>query len=342
MSDNFQLGLLPERKIDWRTLVASYGLIALVLLFMLFTRLLWPDRIQFSRGFTVTEIIPMPDLRPQPPPPPPPVVPRRVLAKLPRVEIETPKLVLPTIVRVQPKPIVREIEPPKLEARMIRPAVVRVSAARPARLLYTGSFGSSAPATLNASAEKVQTGGFGDPNGLKGQGKSGAHLISASLGLFDLPQGAGKGNGTGGAKGLQGTIASAGFGNGIAQPGHGDGRARGSVAQTAFGAPDLKASAQKVHTDDGPATSPIEITFKPKPLYTDEARKLQLQGEVLLEVVFGANGQLHVNRVVRGLGHGLDEAAVVATSSMRFKPALRNGSAVDSTAVVHVVFELAM
>jgi TonB family protein len=207
--------------------------------------------------------------------------------------------------------------------------------------LYTGSFGSSAAATVNAPIEKVQTGGFGDPNGLKGQGKSQAHLVSATLGSFDMPQGAGKGNGTGGAKGLQATVASAGFGNGIAQPGQGDGRARGVVSQTAFNAPDLKAAA-KLHVADGPATTPIEITYKPKPAYTEEARKLQLQGEVLLEVVFGANGQLHVNRVVRGLGHGLDEAAVVATSSMRFKPALRNGSAVDSTAVVHVVFELAM
>jgi TonB family protein len=57
--------------------------------------------------------------------------------------------------------------------------------------------------------------------------------------------------------------------------------------------------------------------------------------------MFGANGQLQVNKVVRGLGHGLDEAAVAAANKMKFKPALRNGSAVDSTAVVHVVFQLA-
>ena len=54
--------------------------------------------------------------------------------------------------------------------------------------------------------------------------------------------------------------------------------------------------------------------------------------------MFGANGQLHVNRVVRGLGHGLDEAAIAAANKMRFKPALRNGQPVDSTAIVHVVF----
>jgi len=48
-----------------------------------------------------------------------------------------------------------------------------------------------------------------------------------------------------------------------------------------------------------------------------------------------------VNRVVRGLGHGLDEAAVSAANKIRFKPAQRNGSAVTSTAIVHVVFQLA-
>jgi len=58
-------------------------------------------------------------------------------------------------------------------------------------------------------------------------------------------------------------------------------------------------------------------------------------------VVFGANGSLHVNRVVRGLGHGLDEAATAAANKMRFKPALRMGEPVDSTAIVHVTFQMA-
>jgi TonB family protein len=85
----------------------------------------------------------------------------------------------------------------------------------------------------------------------------------------------------------------------------------------------------------------VEITFKPQPVYTDEARSLKLEGEVLLEVLFTANGTLHVNRVVRGLGHGLDEAAIAAANKMRFKPALRMGQPVDSTAVVHVLFQIA-
>jgi TonB family protein len=339
MSDNFQLGLLPERKIGWRTLASSYGLVGFVLLFVIFARMLWPDEMPIFQRFTAMEIIPTPNLQPEPVKPV--VLPPRITAKLlPAVEIETPKIVLPKIAQI-PKPQPKEIEPPKLEARVSKPVLLAVSAARPAKLLYLGSFGSSAVATVNAPVEKVQTGGFGDPNGLKGESKN-AHLASATLGAFDLPQGAGHGNGVGGVNGIQRTIASAGFGSGIAQPGRGDGRGPGVVAQTAFAAPEVAPNVVKRAAAEGAATSPIEITYKPKPVYTDEARKLQLQGEVLLEVTFGSNGQLRVNRVVRGLGHGLDEAAVAATNNMRFRPAQRSGTPVDLTAVVHVFFELAM
>jgi TonB family protein len=85
----------------------------------------------------------------------------------------------------------------------------------------------------------------------------------------------------------------------------------------------------------------VEIISKPNPVYTEEARALRLQGEVLLEVSFGANGVLHVNRVVRGLGHGLDEAAIAAANKMKFKSAQHLNQPIDSTAIVHVVFQLA-
>ena len=212
-----------------------------------------------------------------------------------------------------------------------------------ARIVRTGEFGSSAIPTVNAPIEKVQTGGFGDVNGVKGEGKPNARMTIASAGSFDLPQGAGQGNGSGGAKGIKGTVASAGFGNGIAQPGQGDGRSNGRGVQTGGFATQMVAQGpgSSRQIDNGPATTPVEITYKPNPVYTQEARQLKLEGEVLLEVVFGANGQLRVNRVVRGLGHGLDESALAAANMMRFKPALRNGVPVDSTAVVHVVFRLA-
>jgi TonB family protein len=248
--------------------------------------------------------------------------------------------------RELPKPRAEEarIEPPKIQPANFEAPRIAVSGAAPMpRVVLTNTFGSSATPTVNAPVQKVQTGGFGDPNGLPGEGKQGAKLTAAKLGSFDLPEGPGTGNGTGGAKGIKGTIASTGFGNGVAQPGNGDGRRSGQGVQ-ASGFADQQVTTNAGHRslqDNGPATQPVEIVFKPKPAYTEEARKLNLEGEVLLEVMFGANGELRVNRVVRGLGHGLDEAAVTATNKIRFKPAQRNGAAIDSTAIVHVMFQLA-
>jgi TonB family protein len=80
---------------------------------------------------------------------------------------------------------------------------------------------------------------------------------------------------------------------------------------------------------------PVEIVFKPSPAYTEEARQAHVQGEVLLSVVFKASGEIHVVRVVSGLGHGLDESAVRAAQQIRFKPAERAGQPVDFPATLH-------
>jgi TonB family protein len=340
----FQLGILPERKIDRRALVASYGFVAFMILILMNLGLLMTERLELKE-YHVTQLIPLPAMRPEPAP----VRMKRLKAKLlPRAPVfETPKLAIPRQVRhtinlepvEAPKVVINQFAAPNLK--------MAVGGARPQpQLVHTGDFsGSSATPTLNAAVQKVQTGGFGDPNGLKGTGKQGAKLYAATAGGFDMPVGPGQGNGSGGAKGAKGTVASADFGNGIATGGRGDGRSggRGTGVQTGgFGSEQVAHSGPRLpQADQGPPTNPVEITFKPNPVYTDEARSLKLQGEVLLEVMFGANGQLHVNRVVRGLGHGLDEAAVAAANKMRFKPALRNGQVVDSTAVVHVVFQMA-
>src|SRR6201987_1724602 len=236
---------------------------------------------------------------------------------LPATPVASPHLVVPREVRIahaRPEP---EPEAPKVVVNNFQPPQLKeVSGGARPQLIHTGEFstGSSATPTLNAPVQKVQTGGFGDPNGLKGEGKPGAHLVAAATGSFDMPPGDGVGNGTGGMKGLKGTVASAGFGNGVATGGNGDGRSNGrgnAVATGAFGQQELSHGTPKPQlTDSGPPTNGVEITFKPNPAYTDEARQLKLEGEVLLEVMFAANGQLHVNRGVPGLGHGLDEAAI--------------------------------
>lgn len=86
---------------------------------------------------------------------------------------------------------------------------------------------------------------------------------------------------------------------------------------------------------------PVEILSKQKPAYTAEARRLRVEGEVTLEVLFEATGKLRVIRVLQGLGHGLDEAAVEAALSIRFKPARRHGRPIDHRATLRVVFQLA-
>jgi TonB family protein len=342
-----QFGLLPNKRISWQTLATSYGIELAFILLLVNIGLLFPEKLTVKTSYHLTAVMPLTGREPKPLPKPKPQI---VHAKLlPAVPVAAPHLVVPREVRVaQPRPE-PEPEAPKVVVNNFQtPQLKQISGGARPQLIHTGEFstGSSATPTLNVPVQKVQTGGFGDPNGLKGEGKPNAHLVAAATGSFDMPQGPGNGNGTGGAKGMKGTVASAGFGNGVAIGGNGDGRSNGrgnaAIATGAFGQQELSHGTPKPQlADSGPPTNAVEITYKPNPVYTDEARQLRLEGEVLLEVSFGANGQLHVNRVVRGLGHGLDEAAIAAANKMRFKPALRNGQPVDSTAVVHVVFQLA-
>jgi TonB family protein len=87
--------------------------------------------------------------------------------------------------------------------------------------------------------------------------------------------------------------------------------------------------------------TPVEITFKPRPAYTEEARRAQIEGEVLVETVFTASGDVQIVRIIRGLPHGLNEMALAAVQAIRFHPATRYGEPVDSTANVRMNFELA-
>jgi TonB family protein len=88
------------------------------------------------------------------------------------------------------------------------------------------------------------------------------------------------------------------------------------------------------------ADRPVEVVYKPSPGYTDEARAKRVEGEVTLEVEFTAARQVRVLRVIRGLGHGLDEMAQRAAEQIRFKPATSKGSPVDFRANLTIVFRL--
>ncbi|HEY6231962.1 MAG TPA: energy transducer TonB [Pyrinomonadaceae bacterium] len=83
------------------------------------------------------------------------------------------------------------------------------------------------------------------------------------------------------------------------------------------------------------------ITAKPKPTYTKEARRLGVQGFVVLKVLLSARAKVGRIRVVKGLPAGLTENAIRAACKMEFKPATKAGQPVAQWVTAEYVFRLA-
>ncbi|HTZ78415.1 MAG TPA: energy transducer TonB [Stellaceae bacterium] len=79
-----------------------------------------------------------------------------------------------------------------------------------------------------------------------------------------------------------------------------------------------------------------------KPLYPAAARRLGIQGKVILQVEVSPEGTPAKVTVLTSSGHAaLDEAAVTAVGKWRFVPASRGGTAVAATAEIPIEFRLA-
>ena len=348
-----RLAMLPEGESRMKRVGVSAILQTAFVGFIFIIPLVFPQQMKTALGFPPSEIAMPITLVPIAPPPPPPKIakvnpPPAPVQPPPEVKLnpkqphifEAPKVV------VQPKVQPVENKAPEIN-QVFEAAKVDTShpnqPKRPRDEVKVGtvSSGNATPATVKAPVEKVQTGGFGDPNGLPGKGNPNAHLIVNAKGLDTLPNGPGYGNGTGGDKGVRGTVASTGFGNGTANPPPSGGK-RGSVQSGGFGDASVVAEApKKKAADSGPADTAVTILDKPRPEYTAEGRSLRLEGDVTLDVVFLSSGHVQVNRVVNGLGHGLDESASKAAQQIKFKPALREGQPVDYPARVRIEFRLA-
>jgi TonB family protein len=84
----------------------------------------------------------------------------------------------------------------------------------------------------------------------------------------------------------------------------------------------------------------IQILFKEKAKYTEEARQNKIQGTVVLSAVFTSDGQVTSVRVIRGLPDGLTEKAIEAAKKIRFQPATKNGAAVTVRGQLEFTFNL--
>jgi periplasmic protein TonB len=84
-----------------------------------------------------------------------------------------------------------------------------------------------------------------------------------------------------------------------------------------------------------------QVTAKPEPGYTREARRVGVQGLVVLKVLLLGDGKLDRVRVVRRLPFGLTENAIRAACEIKFKPAMKAGQPVAQWVTVEYAFRLA-
>jgi TonB family protein len=271
-----------------------------------------PSRMVFVLPASQPVMLPPPAVvAPRLPRPPAP----RPVRELARVEVPKPLPVARVVTRPiePPAPLLpaaapeRPIEKPEVQRPPETGLFDRTSAARTsqaAAAVTTGAFGSTAASPRDVAVGAVKTGGFG--------------TTAAS------PRDA-----------ATGAVKTGGFGSEAPAPRR---IANGEVQTAGF---DQRASAPaQPMAAAKPIDRPVEIVFKPTPEYTEEARSARIEGTVSLELEFTATGEIRVLRVVRGLGHGLDEAAQRAAVRMRFKPAQSDGRPVDSRATVHITFRL--
>jgi TonB family protein len=353
---DMNFGLLPEAEGRGKSFMTSMvtNVVVFGILLLLTMAALKHKQIE---EFVATPLILPEEKTPPPPKPKPPVI--KVV-----VPPEPPKLAPPKI-----KPM---IEPPKpVVAKMEQPKMPNIPAAPPKAIPppppppKVGMFETKAAPTAQANNNKapsVKQGGFGDPVGVAPNPRATGKPNIAAVGSFDMPKGEGTGAGRAGhgsVKGVSmgtgvvggvpggtghGKVGVAGFANGVVGgvPG-GTGTGRGAVKSGGFGSAVGPTGPATHAATNEPQTTPVEVLYKPdvKQFYTTEARNLRIEGEVILKVRVDKDGHAEVLGVEKGLGHGLDEAAVRVVAQTRFKPAYSNGQPVDKVTTYHVRFELA-
>jgi TonB family protein len=161
---------------------------------------------------------------------------------------------------------------------------------------------------------------YGDPRStwkVESKGPGEGEGIGTNKGL-----GVGSGDGAGYGPGKDGNI-----GNGSKEAGGGGiGGGRGGVTGGAYRASQVEQKAR--------------LLSKPEPQYTEEARRNQISGTVVLRVVFSSTGEVVQIRAVHTLPFGLTERAIAAARRIEFVPAIKGGQPVSVAMQLEYNFNL--
>jgi TonB family protein len=86
--------------------------------------------------------------------------------------------------------------------------------------------------------------------------------------------------------------------------------------------------------------APEVVEYTTPPLYSDEARQRGVEGVVVVHARIDAAGHVRQTSVIRGLGFGLDQNALVALRQWRFRPGTRNGVPIETDIDIEIEFTL--
>ncbi|MDH3493562.1 MAG: energy transducer TonB [Acidobacteriota bacterium] len=199
----------------------------------------------------------------------------------------------------EPTPASEGVRPPMMRTPIIAPSSRMTRVTNPEIPIQAGIQGP-------IDEKKRIPGRYGVPGSLNPDDSDGG----GSGGGIGSGRGRGVGPGTGGGFGPGSNGGMGGGDNGGIGPGSGGG---GGTRPTRRNPP-----------ASGPS-SQLQILSKPRPGYTEAARKANLTGTVRVRVTFNANGTIGSVTPITRLGHGLTEKAIAAARSITFKPEMRNG-----------------
>lgn len=286
-----------------------------------------------------------PKVAPAPKPPPPPPVKLPPPPKIAEPKIKMPEPVkLPDIKPIEvptPKPVVMAPAPPKRVVPPPAPVKVNLGQAMAASVKNNDAHPTAVRLGEATNPMHPLTGPAVSPVNMGAAGMHGMHADGSGPHAVAVNMGSGSPDGRMGGRD---NAAHAVRGVSLGMTG-----GRGPMNSTNYRNAPVQVQLQtaqrvepvRTQVQQSLLASAPKVTYKPTPVYTEEAKAMHLEGNVSLRIRVLANGAVQVLGVVHGLGHGLDQSAIQATEATRFRPALDSaGHAIDWEGVVLVNFQM--